>query len=925
VRCLYRSVFVFALLFVSHTALSQANVTVIAGATWAFSGNGGPAASAPLGAPGGFARDTAGNLYFSDYQNNMVFQVTPAGVITIVAGNGTASFSGDGGPATAAALSSPQGVAVDSKGNIFIADTGNHRIREVTAGVINTIAGGTGTGGDGGPAINAQLSSPVSLAFDPSGNLYVADSGSTSIRMITPVGIISTFVGFTNPGSIPFGAGPTVQASLAYPQGVAVDTAGNLYIADTSHDRILKVTPAGVVTTVAGSSLLANGQGVSGFSGDGGPATAALLNEPYGVAVDTAGNLYIADSLNQRIRKVTPAGVISTIAGTSAQGFSGDGGSATSAALGFPANVIADSAGNIYIADWYSRRIRLVGTSGTINTFAGNGNFKFGGDGGPATSAFLNTPRGLATDSVGNLYVADGGAHIRKVTPVGIISTIAGTGTYGYGGDGGPATSALIGTPYGVAVDSNQNVFLTDGNNIRKIAASGVISTFAGGGSTIACSGGQALGVFFQQPESLAVDSQGNLLVADTSSNCIERITPSGVVTRAAGGGSQVPPVGDNGTGALSAALQLPEGVAADAFGDFFIADTRDSRIRMVGPTGAITSIAGYGPLTLPLLGYPCCVAVGPAGAVVFGGALPTLAIFPGFTVTIPLNGIEIGVDYTGAMGGLAFDPAGNLYVSDTLSNRVIKVTFGPSPVINVGGAVNGASFMPGIAPGMIVSLFGQNLAPATASASGFPLPTTLNGVSVLINGLSASLLFVSPTQVNFQVPLGLTGTSLYPLDFGTQFIITVVNGLAAPLQSFTSAAASPGIFTINSAQQGAIQISNTALFAAPAGSIPGSQSRPALPGESVTIYCTGLGNVSNPPNQGVAAGSSPLSSTPTPATVTIGGQPATVTFSGLAPGFAGLYQVNATVPASAPAGNAVPLTVSIGGATSNTVTLAVQ
>ena len=891
---------------------------VIAGSQWTFTGNGGPATNAPLGSPIGLAWDTAGNLYFCDTKNNMVFRSTPAGVITIVAGNGTAFFSGDGGPATAAALSGPQGVAVDSKGNIFIADTGNFRIREVTAGVINTIAGSSlsGNSGDGGPAVNASLRSPIGLAIDSAANLYVADSYNGNIRLITATGTISTYVGISSTSFLP-GGGPAVQASLSNPQALVVDAAGNLYIADSGHDRILKVTQVGVVTTVAGSALLSNGQGVSGFSGDGGPATSALLNQPYGVTVDTSGNLYIADSQNERIRKVTPAGVISTVAGSGTQGFSGDGGSAVSAALGFPLSVTTDTAGNIYIADYTSHRLRKVTTSGIINTIAGNGNYKFGGDGGPATSAFLNSPRGLATDSAGNLYIADSGGRIRMVTPAGKIGTIGGSGIGGYGGDGGPATSALFSVALGVAVDASQNVFFSDGVRIRKIAPSGVISTVAGGGSAGACAGGQALGVFFQTPQGVAIDSQGNLLVADSSSNCIEKITPGGMVTRAAGGGPfNSVSLGDN-LAATNATLQLPEGVAADAFGNFFIADTYDSRIRVVSPQGIIASVAGYGPITQPLLGRPCCVTVSPAGQIFFGGPMPTQVGPYGIWSSVPLPSIQIGVEYTGAMGGLAVDPFGNLFISDMLSDRVLKVTFGSAPAINNGGIVNGASFLSGIAPGMIVSLFGQNLAPATVSASSVPLPTTLSGVSVFINTYEAPLLFVSPTQVNFQIPFSYSGSS--PIT------VTLVNGLFSSPQSLTISPAAPGIFVINAAQQGAIQISNTSTFAASVGSIAGAPSRPASRGESVSIFCTGLGAVSNPPDVGVAAASSPLSTTPVAATVTIGGRPAAVSFSGLAPGYVGLYQVNAVVPANAPTGNSVPLTISIGNLTSNSVTLAVQ
>ncbi len=378
-----------------------------------FGGDGGPALSAQLLRPTGLAVDPAGNLHIADL-NHRIRRVTLAGIINTVAGR--SHFGGDGGPATAGVLFRPAGVAVDVVGNLYVADTSNHRVRKVSSsGVLSTVAG-TGVfswGGDGGPAVAALLNAPEDVAVDASQNLYIADQANNLIRRVTPAGIISSFAGR---GPFGFGGdgGPATAALLACPSGVATDRQGNVYVADTCNDRIRRVSPGGVITTVAGN-------GVRGFGGDNGPAILAQLAFPYGVAVDAGGNLYIADSFNQRIRRVTPGGVISTVAGAGVVGFSGDGGPAVAAQLHNPRGVAVDAAGNLYIADWQSHRIRRVDTAGRISTIAGSlspGFFPgFSGDGGLAVLAELNSPRGVAVDSAGSIYIGEEGNHrIRRLT-----------------------------------------------------------------------------------------------------------------------------------------------------------------------------------------------------------------------------------------------------------------------------------------------------------------------------------------------------------------------------------------------------------------------------------------------------------------------------------------------------------------------------
>ena len=356
---------------------------------------------------------------------------------------------------------------MDGAGNLYIADEGNHRIRKVDAatGTISTIAGTGewGYGGDGGPATQAELRYPSAVTVDGAGSFYIADSGNHRIRKVSAfTGTINTIAG-TGEWGYSGDGGPAIEAQLGYPQGVTVDGAGNLYIADFHNNRIRKVDAAtGTINTIAGT-------GEWGYSGDGGPATRAQLGYPEGVAVDGAGNLYISDSRNNRIRKVSAfTGTISTIAGTGEWGYSGDGGPAIEAQLRYPEGLTVDGAGNLYIAD--GRLVRKVdATTGTISTIAGTGEWGYGGDGGPAIEAQLRYPSGLTVDGAGNLYIADGSNYrIRKVDVcTGTINTIAGTGEQGYSGDGSFATAAKLGYATGIAVGSNGNVYIADIENHR--------------------------------------------------------------------------------------------------------------------------------------------------------------------------------------------------------------------------------------------------------------------------------------------------------------------------------------------------------------------------------------------------------------------------------------------------------------------------
>ncbi len=340
-----------------------------------------------------------------------VSEVTRHSIITTIAGNGVAGGSGDDGPATQATLNTPASLAIDTAGNVFVADAFNHRIRKISpSGDVTTLVGTgeAGADGDGGTAADARLRLPLGVAVDSAGTLYIADTYNHRIRKVTSEGIISTIAG-TGVSGFSGDGGLGTAALLASPTGIAVASDGALYIADTRNHRVRKLAADGTITTVAGT-------GAAGYNGDGGPATLARLNNPRGVAVSADGKLYIVDRENRRIRMVDADGLISTIAGTGSSGFNGDRGQATQATLRAPYGIAVDRQGNLYIADTFNHRVRKVTTDGSISTVAGSDQFGYSGDGWAAGFAALHYPLGVAVDIAGNLYVADSFNHrIRKV------------------------------------------------------------------------------------------------------------------------------------------------------------------------------------------------------------------------------------------------------------------------------------------------------------------------------------------------------------------------------------------------------------------------------------------------------------------------------------------------------------------------------
>lgn len=630
-------------------------ITTIAGnGIGTFSGDGGQATSASISNPYGLATDTFGNIYIADFSNNRIRKISTDGIISTVAGNGTATFNGDGGLATSASLNGPTGISVDLNGNIYIADYNNNRIRKVTitTGIITTVAGtgAIGFSGDGNLATSATFHNPYDVQVDKSGNLYIADFLNHRIRKVSTNGIINTFAGNgatgLGNGSFSGDGGLATSATLHGPTRLVIDTFFNVFIADYANHRIRKISTNGTISTIAGN-------GTAAFSGDGGLATSASINTPTGIALDSLGNLYIADLNNYRIRKVTnqvvpavPSQIITTIAGTGSASFGGDGGTATSATLNLPYAVAVGSNGDVYLADRNNQRIRKINSSGIISTIAGNGIGTFSGDGGLATSASISNPYAIATDASGNIYFADwGNNRIRKIATNGIITTVAGNGTAGFSGDGSAATSASLNSPTGLCIDTSGNIYIADyGNNrVRKVSKNGIITTVAGNGIIgFSGDGSIATSANFYNPYDVAVDVAGNLYIADFLNHRIRKVSTNGIITTIAGSGATGSGNGSftgDGSLATSATLHGPTRLALDTSLNIFIADYANHRIRKISSDGIISTITGTGTATY-------------SG----DGGLASLA-----SINTPT--------------GVALDASGNLYIADLNNYRIRKVT----------------------------------------------------------------------------------------------------------------------------------------------------------------------------------------------------------------------------------------------------------
>jgi uncharacterized protein (TIGR03437 family) len=565
------------------------------------SGDGGLATNALLNYPDGLAIDPSGNVYFTDRAAHVIRRISTNGIISTIAGTGKAGFSGDGGPATSAQLSGPTGRTRDSAGNLYVAVTDNSCVRLIsTDGTITTIAGTNSRayGGDGGPARMADLNGPQGLAVDSSRNLYIADTLNNRIRMVTPDGTITSFAGTGTPGSAGDN-GPAVAANLFLPTDVAVDPTGAVLIADLGSVKVRKVTN-GKITTVAGNATS------DVIPADGVKAVSVRMNGPTGVAAGADGSFYFAaggigsgsglTTGDYKIWRVTPTGLLATLAGIGSRNFSGDGGPSGQAQLDTPAGMAMDRSGNLYFADTANHRVRKIGTDGTITTVAGFGVPGFAGEKGPAVAALLNSPTAVAFDSDGHLYISDtGNNRIREVLDNGNIGTFAGNGNAGLFGDGGDPLDAALHAPHDIVFDDHGNLYIADTLNhrIRKIDShTNTIDTYAGRGQGLSGDGGPALNALLNSPTALALDAAGNLYIADQGNNRVRKVSANGTITAVAGTATVF--TGDGGA-ATDALVNTPRGLAVDRAGNLYISEMGENRIRVVGTDGKISTIAGTG------------------------------------------------------------------------------------------------------------------------------------------------------------------------------------------------------------------------------------------------------------------------------------------------------------------------------------------
>ena len=600
-------------------------------------------------------------------------------------------------------------------------------------------------------------------------------------------------------------------------------------------------------------------------------------------------NIFVAAGFGQ-----APKFTISTVAGTGTSGFAGDGGPATSATLSFPAGLAFDSSGNMYIADSFNSRIRKVGADGNVTTIAGTGAFGFAGDKNTATQAILNRPYSVAVDNAGNVYIADALNHsVRKISG-GTMSTVVGNGfgIEGSGGDGGAATSAILDTPTALLLDGAGNLYIADtrNNRVRKVGTDGNINTVAGNGAaTSSGDGGPATSAGVNSPEGLALDSAGNLYISDTAGHRVRKVAPDGTISTVAGNGTGGLK-GDGGP-ATQASLYYPKGLAVDKAGNLFIADWLNGRVRVVTPDGTIFTAAGNGSFAYYGDGGPATSAA---------------LRFP---------------------WGLAVDSAGKIYIADDENSAIRVLTrvasqTSSAPQIAPDGVttVSGFGGFSSASPGSWIEIHGSNLAQSTrawttADFQGLQAPTSLDGTQVMIGGQAAFLSYVSPGQINAQIPSDVS--------LGSQEIRVITAGIASAPVTITVNQVEPGLLAPPSLMLGDKQYTQALLSGGNAMALPASSSsaaaqgsmpapgRAAHAGETMVLYGVGFGPVSpDIAAGGVVQAENHLA---LPFQIFLGGVPAAVSYAGLAPGTVGLYQFNVVVPSVA-AGDAVPLTFLVNG-----------
>jgi sugar lactone lactonase YvrE len=611
----------------------QGNLTLLAGNT---AGPGNFDATGPAAGffnPNGLASDSFGNIYVADTGSHTIRKVTPAGVVSTIAGVSGQPGTADGNGASAR-FNSPAGIAIDASGNLYVADTGNSTIRRISiTGEVSTFAGvGSEVGSVDGTGAAARFDAPRALAIDGSGNIYVADSSTNSIRRITTPGAVVT----------------TFASGFNVPSGVATDAAGNVYVADTENHSIRIVTPAGAVSTFAGTGVQGSADLV---------AASATFTGPAGIAVVGSGAsriVYVADTGNSTIRAIA-GGQVSTLAGT-AQTFGSTDASGPAASFLFPHALAVDGAGNVYAADTGNHTIRrITSAAGAASTLAGAAPVRGSSDLDGAAASFLG-PSGAATDLSGNVYVADkGNRTVRIVSVAGTVSTLPLTG-------GGFDPQAR---PEGIAVDLAGNIYVSDvGGAIFKIppalagASTRDIITLAGTLGVVGSANGSGASATFNAPAGIATDAAGNIYVADSGNATIRKITPAGDVSTLAGTAGTIGSL--DGAGAAAQFAQ-PTGVATDSAGNVYVVDRANNNVRKITPAGVVTTLAGH--------------SLAPGSANGAG---------PGATFNRPR--------------GIAVDGAGNVYIADTNNYTIRAITPG-GVVSTIAGTPGRRGFSAGAVP----------------------------------------------------------------------------------------------------------------------------------------------------------------------------------------------------------------------------------